>query len=229
MEQEPRHTSPTPSSTKIILVDDHLLFREGIKLLIETEGMGEVIAEAPNGQVFLELLATHNPDLVLMDIEMPVMGGIEATAKAIAMKPDLKILLVTMLDLSDDYAKLINTGAIGCVLKSAGKRELENAINTVIKGESYFSTELLRKIILDFGKQKSAPPDIISIENDYTERELEVLKYLCQGFSASEIAEKINRSVKTVEAHRAKLLQKSETRNTVNLVLYSIKNKLVVV
>lgn len=213
----------------MILVDDHLLFREGIKLLIETEGMGEVIAEAPNGQAFLELLTTHNPDLVLMDIEMPVMGGIEATAKAIAMKPGLKILLVTMLDLSDDYAKLINTGAIGCVLKSAGKHELENAINTVIRGESYFSNELLRKIILDFGKQKSAPPDIISIENDYTERELEVLKYLCQGFSASEIAEKINRSVKTVEAHRAKLLQKTETRNTVNLVLYAIKNKLVVV
>jgi DNA-binding NarL/FixJ family response regulator len=211
----------------MILVDDHLLFREGIKLLIETEGMGEVIAEAPNGQVFLELLTKHNPDLVLMDIEMPVMGGIEATSKAIAMKPDLKILLVTMLDLSDDYAKLINTGAIGCVLKSAGKHELENAINTVIKGESYFSTELLRKIILDFGKQKATSPDMVSIENDYTERELEVLKYLCQGFSVSEIAEKINRSIKTVEAHRAKLLQKTEARNTVNLVLYAIKNKLI--
>ena len=116
---------------KIILVDDHLLFREGMKLLIEAEGMGEVIAEASNGQVFLGLLETHHPDLVLMDIEMPVMGGVEATVKAIALNPDLKILLVTMLDLSDDYARLITTGALGCVLKSAGKQELENAIKTV--------------------------------------------------------------------------------------------------
>jgi len=212
---------------KIILVDDHPLFREGMKLLIETEGMGEVISEAPNGQVFLDLLETQNPDLVLMDIEMPIMGGLEATSKAIALKPALKVLLVTMLDLGDDYAKLINTGAMGCVLKSAGKQELENAIKTVINGGSYFSNEILRKIILDFGKQKPGSNEIITIGNEFTERELEVLKYLCEGYSASEIADKICRSIKTVEAHRAKLLQKTETRNTVNLILYAIKNKLI--
>jgi DNA-binding NarL/FixJ family response regulator len=100
------------STTKIILVDDHLLFREGMKLLIETEGMGVVIAEAPDGKAFLDMLEPLDPDLVLMDIEMPVMGGIEATEKAIAMKPSLKILLVTMLDMSNDYAKLINTGVV---------------------------------------------------------------------------------------------------------------------
>ena len=215
-----------PSTTKIILVDDHLLFREGIKLLIETEGMGVVIAEAPNGKVFLDMLEPLDPDLVLMDIEMPVMGGIEATAKAIAMKPALKILLVTMLDMGNDYAKLINTGAMGCVLKSAGKQELENAIKTVIHGESYFSNELLRKIILDFSKQKSSATQTPSGGIEFTERELEVLKYLCDGYSVTEIAGKISRSVNTVEAHRAKLLLKTETRNTINLVLFAIKNKL---
>lgn len=215
------------SPIKIMLVDDHLLFREGIKLLIETEGMGEVIAEAPNGKVFLDMLETLDPDLVLMDIEMPVMGGIEATSKAIELKPSLKILLVTMLDMSNDYAKLINTGAMGCVLKSAGKQELENAITTVINGESYFSNALLRKIILDFGKQKpsAAQPSPSAIE--CSERELEVLQYLCEGYSVTEIADKISRSVKTVEAHRAKLLQKTDSRNTVNLVLFAIKNKLI--
>ncbi|MEI6456726.1 MAG: response regulator transcription factor [bacterium] len=215
------------STTKIILVDDHLLFREGMKLLIETEGMGVVIAEASNGKVFLDMLEPLDPDLVLMDIEMPDMGGIEATEKAIALKPALKILLVTMLDTSNDYAKLINTGAMGCVLKSVGKQELENAIKTVIKGESYFSNELLRKIILDFGKQKPASNETPDFANEFTEREIEVLNFLCEGLSVAEIAKKINRSVKTVEAHRAKLLQKSEARNTVNLVLFAIKNKLV--
>jgi DNA-binding NarL/FixJ family response regulator len=216
-----------PSSIKIILVDDHLLFREGIKLLIETEGMGTVIAEAPNGKVFLDMLETQDPDLVLMDIEMPVMGGIEATAKAIALKPSVKILLVTMLDMSNDYTKLVNTGAMGCVLKSAGKKELENAIKTVINGESYFSNELLRKIIFDFARQKPASSDTLSLGTELTEREFEVLKHLCEGLSTAEIAEKINRSIKTVEAHRTKLLEKTETRNTVNLVLFAIKNKLV--
>jgi DNA-binding NarL/FixJ family response regulator len=132
-----------------------------------------------------------------------------------------------MLDMSNDYAKLINTGAMGCVLKSAGKQELENAIKTVINGESYFSNELLRKIILDFGKQKSTPDDTPVFVDEFTEREIEVLNFLCQGLSVAEIAGIINRSVKTVEAHRAKLLQKSEARNTVNLVLFAIKNKLV--
>jgi DNA-binding NarL/FixJ family response regulator len=214
------------SKTKIILVDDHLLFREGIKLLIETEGMGEVIAEASNGKAFLDLLQTQDPDLVLMDIEMPVMGGIEATTLALALKPAVKILLVTMLDMSNDYPKLIHSGAMGCVLKSAGKQELEKAIKTVAGGESYFSNELLRKIILDFGKKNSAQSDALAIIIDFTERELEVLKYLCEGLSPSEISMKINRSIKTVEAHRAKLLQKTDTRNTVNLVLYAIRNKL---
>jgi DNA-binding NarL/FixJ family response regulator len=213
--------------TKIILVDDHILFREGIKLLIEAEDMGTVIAEASNGKSFLDLLTSHAPDLVLMDIEMPVMGGIEATIKALDMNPSLKILLVTMLDMSEDYAKLVNSGAMGCVLKSAGKSELENAIKSVSSGQSYFSNELLRKIILDFGKKKSDQnlPEVM--EENITERELEVLKLLCEGFSATEIAEKISRSVKTVESHRTKLLQKTNTRNTINLVLFAIKNKLV--
>ncbi len=215
------------AATKIILVDDHLLFREGMKLLIEAEGMGTVIAEASNGQVFLNLLETLDPDLVLMDIEMPVMGGVEATVKAIERYPALKILLVTMLDMSEDYAKLVNSGAMGCVVKSAGKAELENAIKTVISGQSYFSNDLLRKLILDFGKKRSETIPDISAGHDFTERELEVLRLLCEGQSPTEIADKINRSVKTVEAHRSKLLQKTDTRNTVNLVLYAIKNKLV--
>ncbi len=215
------------SFTKIILVDAHLLFREGMKLLIETEGMGTVIAEASNGKVFLDLLETLDPDLVLMDIEMPVMGGVEATVKAIEKKPSLKILLVTMLDMTEDYAKLINSGAMGCVVKSVGKMELENAIKTVINGQSYFSNELLRKIILDFGRKTSESNFNASSEGEFTERELEVLKLLCEGLSPTEIADKIHRSIKTVEAHRAKLLRKTDTRNTVNLVLFAIKNKLV--
>jgi DNA-binding NarL/FixJ family response regulator len=131
------------SNTKIIIVDDHALFREGMKLLIEMEELGEVIAEAENGQEFIDLLDILNPDLVLMDIKMPVMSGLEATQKAIAKRPALKILVLTMTSWKENYSAIINSGAMGLVLKSSGKHLIEKAIKTLIGGECYFSDELL--------------------------------------------------------------------------------------
>ena len=123
---------------KIIIVDDHVLFREGIKLLIEGEGIGEIIAEAENGQEVLDLLKTQNPDLVLMDVEMPVMDGLKATMLALAITPGLKILMFSMYYEQEYYSAMINSGARGFVMKTSGKQELEKAIRTVIRGENYF-------------------------------------------------------------------------------------------
>jgi DNA-binding NarL/FixJ family response regulator len=215
------------SKTSIIIVDDHSLFREGIKLLIEMEGMGRVIAEAENGSIFLELLANMQPDLVLMDIEMPVMDGLEACTKALEIMPDLKILVLTMLNEKDNYTSMINAGAKGFVLKTAGKQELEKAIKTVTEGESYFSNEILRQIIINAGKQKALHDIPRANDIKLTERELEILSYFCQGLTAGEIALKVFRSIKTIEAHRSTLLEKTNTKNTINLILYAIKNKLV--
>ncbi|HEY3388198.1 MAG TPA: response regulator transcription factor [Prolixibacteraceae bacterium] len=215
------------NKTKIIIVDDHILFREGMKLLIESEGMGVVIAEANNGQVFLDLLEKNNPDLVIMDIEMPVMGGLEATKKAVAMRPDLKILVLTMLNMKKNYSDMINAGAMGFVLKTSGKLELEKAIKMVIGGDSYFSNELLRQIIKNGGNEQLIPGRIENIDYEFTDREFEVLQFLCNGLTANEISDKLCRSIKTIEFHRAKLLQKTNTKNTINLVLFAIKQKLV--
>jgi DNA-binding NarL/FixJ family response regulator len=212
---------------EIIIVDDHPLFREGIKLLVEKEGLGVVIAEAENGQVFLDILEHQNPDLVLMDIEMPVMDGMEATMKARSMRPDLKILALTMLSRKDNYTGMINAGAMGFVLKTSGKQELEKAIKAVLGGECYFSNEVLRQIIANMGRHPSVNENSFVNDVKFTERELEVLNYLCKGFSATEIAGKLCRSIKTIEAHRSNLLEKTHTKNTINLVLFAIKNKLV--
>lgn len=117
----------------IIVVDDHLLFREGIKILIEKEGFGKVIAEAQNGLELLEVLQHEHPDLIIMDIDMPYMNGLEATRKAIQQFPDLKILLLTMMSEYVNIAEIKQSGAIGHILKSSGKREFEKAIRSVIQ------------------------------------------------------------------------------------------------
>ena len=120
------------AKARIIIVDDNLYFREGMKLLIELEGIGEVIAEAENGREFLDLLVKLKPDLVLMDIEMPLMGGIEATQRALAIRPGLKILAITMFNDNDNYTGILNAGAKGLVIKTVGISELKSAINATI-------------------------------------------------------------------------------------------------
>ena len=125
----------------IIIVDDHAGFREGVKLLIEMEELGTVIAEAENGQDFIDLLTSKIPDLVIIDLKMPVMGGLEATRKAISISPGLKILVVTMSNWKENFADITKAGVMGLVLKTSGKTILEKAIKAIIKGENYFIDE----------------------------------------------------------------------------------------
>lgn len=149
---------------KIILVDDHTLFREGIKLLIENEGFGEVIAEADNGQSFLDILKTQHPDLVILNMEMPMMDGVETTLKALQMVPNLKILVLTMLSEMANYLDILNAGAMGIVLKTSGKTEFEKAIKIVLNGENYYSYELLNQIMVKVNR-KSQPKIEKPIQN----------------------------------------------------------------
>lgn len=211
---------------KIILVDDHSLFREGIKLLIENEGIGQVIAEAENGQTFLDLLKTHLPNLVIMDIEMPVMNGLEATKQALKMYPDLKILALTMLNEKANYIAMVQAGAMGFVLKTSGKQEFEKAIKAVSEGGSYFSNELLRQLIMNSNEQTTE--NQTPIWPEITNREKEVLQCFCEGLTVTEMAEKLFISPKTIESHRSALLKKTNSKNTINLVLFAIRNKMVI-
>jgi len=135
----------------LIIVDDHLIFRQGLKSIIDNENIADVIGEASSGTEFIELLKTNKPDVVLMDIDMPYMNGMEATRKGLEMVPEMKIIAVTMFGDEEYYYKMIELGVKGFIVKSSGITELENAIREVMMGESYFSNELLRKIINNFG------------------------------------------------------------------------------
>jgi DNA-binding NarL/FixJ family response regulator len=209
-----------------IIVDDHEMFRAGIKSIIEKDGLAEVVAEASNGRELLEILKNYIPDIILMDVDMPLMGGAEACEKALSMHPGLKILILSMYDDYTHYSSLISIGVKGFVSKFSGKTDLERGIEAVCHGDSYFSSDLLRNIIVEIDKSKTRP----AADDDevvFTSRELEVLKLICNGLSTNEIAEILFLSNKTIDNHRSRLLQKTGVKNSVGLVLYAIRNKIV--
>ena len=210
---------------KIIIVDDHDMFRDGIKSMLILDEIADVIAEASNGKQFLELLDNHSPDAVLMDIDMPIMNGIEATKKAIEKYPELKVLVLTMFGEEKYYVEMIDAGAKGFVLKSSNKSELIKAIVDVSNGQSYFSNELLSGIIAKIGKYKMSKDEKKAIS--FSNREIEIIQLMCTGISTNEIADKICLSKKTVENYRVKLLHKTGCKNSVSLIVYAIKNGII--
>lgn len=212
------------SKPSIIIVDDHLIFRQGLKAMITGENIATISGEASNGVEFLKLLAVNKPDLVLMDIDMPQMNGMIATQKAIEMIPDLKIIALTMFGDEEYYYRMIELGVKGFILKSAGIAELERAISDVLKGKSYFSNELLQRIIQNFSKNSTQR---IESNKNLSDREIEVLSYICKGLTTDEIAEILHLSPKTIKSHRANLLEKTACKNTPTLILYALKNKII--
>ncbi len=208
----------------IIIVDDHDIFRDGLKSLISLKKIANITGEASNGKEFLELLQNNKPDLVIMDISMPLMDGVTATEKALDIYPDLNVLALSMFGDEEYYLKMINAGAKGFVLKSSGKDEIIKAIHAVAEGNSYFSNELLHSLLVKFSHKKD-----LQQKNhiQFTKRELEIIELMCNGLAAAEIADKLCLSKKTVEGHRTSLFAKTGTKNSIALVVYLIKNHLV--
>lgn len=206
----------------IVLVDDHKLFREGLKLLLENiEYIGKV-CEAGSGNEFLLLIEKNSPDIVFMDIEMPDMDGITATKKALDMNPELNVIALSMYGDESYYTQMIEAGAKGFILKNSGIDDIENAINTLISGNNYFSPEIMNRLVQGIGKKKKT-----QLSYELSEREEEVLFLICKGLSNQEIADKLFLSKRTVDKHRENLLSKTDAKNTAGLVMYAVKNKII--
>jgi len=208
---------------KIIIVDDHTLFRNGLRILLNNLENYRVIGEAANGRQFLNLLETEVPDLVLLDINMPVMDGIEAATIAHEKYPDLKIITLSMYGEEDYYYKMVNAGVKGFVLKNSDIKEVKTALDVVYDGGSFFSSELLQNLVNSLKSSAKSK----ETHNELSEREMEILILICQGLSNQEIGDKLFISKRTVDKHRANILEKSDSKNTAQLVVYAIKNRLV--
>jgi DNA-binding NarL/FixJ family response regulator len=183
----------------------------------------KVVGEARNGQEFLDRYIPLNPDIILMDISMPVMDGIDASRRALEINPDLKIITLSMYGDQEYYTRMLEIGVKGFVLKDSDIQEVKAAITSVAEGGNYFSQQLLRGLILE---RKEIETSELSDEQ-LSERELEVLIEICQGLSNNEIAEKLFISKRTVEKHRANVLFKTNCKNTASLVVYAIRNHIV--
>lgn len=212
-------------SIKILLVDDHYIVRDGIRMLLEDEIGFEIVEEAENGTKAIEACKNEDIDLAIIDINMPEMNGIEATEVIKEEYPDIKVLALTMMDEDEHIRKMIEAGASGYILKSSDREELIEAITTILDGRHYFSDDTTQRVMMDLvqsGKKKDDPdPDQI------TSREKEVLELIVKEYTNQQIADKLHISVRTVDAHRRNLLQKTDAKNTAGLVTYAIRHNLV--
>ena len=211
---------------RIALVDDHSLFRKGLKVLLSSRKDFSIVADVGSGEEFLEVLMQAQPDVVFMDYAMPQMNGAETTRRALEMSPDLKIITLSMFGDNAYYSDMMSSGAKGFLLKDSDFAEVVEAVETVFEGGTYFSASLLESLshsLRSTGATASVADDIAEADR-LSEREIEVLLAICQGLSTQEIADKLFISKRTVDKHRANILEKSGCKNTASLVVYAIRN-----
>jgi len=210
----------------IVIADDHKLFRKGlIALLSDFDFIGE-IEEASNGEELLETLANTDllPDVILLDLRMPVMDGLEAQQQIRKLYPDIKVIILTMEDDEQYILHLISEGVNGYLLKNADPDEMEKAIQKVMEQGFYFSEDI-SKLAFKGLSHKDKPATAVNL--DLNERELQILELICNEFTATEIADKLCLSVRTIEGYRQKLIDKAGVKNIAGLVVFAVKNKFV--
>ena len=214
---------------RIALVDDHSLFRKGLKVLLSSRSDFSIVADVGSGEEFLEVLMQAQPDVVFMDYAMPQMNGAETTRRALEMSPDMKVITLSMFGDNAYYSDMMSSGAKGFLLKDSEFAEVVEAVDTVFEGGTYFSASLLESLshsLRTTGATASVADDIAEADR-LSEREIEVLLAICQGLSTQEIADKLFISKRTVDKHRANILEKSGCKNTASLVVYAIRNRFV--
>ncbi|HJZ66664.1 MAG TPA: response regulator transcription factor [Blastocatellia bacterium] len=209
---------------RILLADDHALVRAGIRALVERIPEAKVIGEAKDGREALRFVREQNPDLVLMDIAMPGLNGLDATARIAKEFPDVRVIILSMYSNDEYVLEAINAGAVGYLPKRSVAGELERAIKAVGRGEKYFSPLVSKHIVVDGGGRISPGRAMVG---QLTPRQREILQLIAERHSTKQIADILEISVKTVETHRAQLMERLDIHDVPGLVRFAIRNKLV--
>ncbi len=213
-------------SLRILLADDHGVVRKGLRFIIERQPGLEVVGEAGDGREAVKLAQELNPDLVVIDIAMPMLNGIEATAQMVKQNPKLGIVILSMHSDEDYLLSALNAGAKGYLLKDSADTDLIRAIEAVSRGTPFFSPEIAKTMLEDYMRflQQRNLQDSYDV---LTDREKEVLQLLAEGKSNKEVAGILNVSIYTIDTHRTHLMQKLNLHNTAEIVLYAVRKKII--
>lgn len=211
---------------RVLIVDDHQLVRDAIRMYLQAMREAEVVGEASDGDQVLEFLQQESVDVILLDINLPDLDGIEVATQVKKQWPQVHILALTMLQETQYVRQMLRTGAEGYLLKSCTQEDLIEAIRTIARGETYFGKDIMKTVMHAMTpKARYLSPRFTPVE--LTKRELEVLALITQELSNQEIAERLYISVRTVEVHKRNLIEKTGSKNIVGLVLYAIEHGLV--
>ncbi len=219
--------SENSNTINVIIADDHVLYRAGVKTALSSKKDIKIIAEADNGALLMALLKNIQADVILLDIQMPVMDGIATLAEVKKLYPSIKVIMLTMMDDHSMITKLMELGANSYLTKTSDSEIIYEAIKTCHEQEYYFNA-LTNKALLNNLRQKNPvlPQKLMAEEARLSEKEITVLKLMCEEKSTREIAEAVELSPRTVEAIRDKLKTKTGSKSTAGLIMYAIKNKL---
>jgi DNA-binding NarL/FixJ family response regulator len=215
----------SPNTISVIVADDHEIFRDGINTLINKQEGIRIVAEASNGEQLVQLTKLHLPDVILADIEMPVMNGIEATRIITQKFPGVGIIALSFSDNIHMIAEMIDAGASGYLLKNALKKEIIEAIRAVSANKSYYCMGTSQKLSNALARNSLNPGDSIK-QLRFTKREKDIINLICEELSTQGIAAKLNLGIRTIEGYRARLLQKTGCHNTPGLVVYIMQHNL---
>lgn len=216
-------------SVKIILADDHKIMRDGLRSILEKQKDFEVVAEADNGKTAVQLVEKHIPDVVIMDINMPDLNGIEATKTICGNNPGVKIIGLSVHADKRFISKMYTAGAKGYLRKDCASEELISAIRTVIKGQTYVSPSIADIIVGEFTKPSKFQKIEFIDSQELSAKEMEVLQLLAEGKSVKEIAGKLGISIKTVHHHREHIMSKLKIESIADIVKYAIKEGIITI
>jgi DNA-binding NarL/FixJ family response regulator len=213
---------------KIVIADDHEIFREGFKLLLKNQDVLELVGEAENGKELLAVAAEQQPDIIITDIKMPVMDGIEACKHIRERFPGIQVIALSMFNEDNLIVDMLEAGAKGYLLKNTNKYELMDAAKAVFEGGTYYCMATSTKLAKMIAESKFNPYRNLPVKK-FTDREKEIIKLVCEQYTNKEIAAMLDLSIRTIETHREKIQEKTGARNSIGVVIYAIRHQMYIV